>query len=217
MTDLPSVHTPNPLLQARDLSCERGGRVLFQGLSFSLMPGQMLRIMGKNGSGKSSLLRILCGLLTPAAGEVLWRNHPISHDREAFHAELIYLGHAPALKHDLSALENLTAAAFFSGTPIAHPEAKKALELGGLGSLANKMIRTLSQGQKQRIALSRLRLPAAKTLWLLDEPFNALDHDANLGLQDTIVSHLEAGGVVVLSSHQGLAIDDSPRTVKITL
>lgn len=217
MTENSAAAEPNPGLKVSNLRCERGGRALFSGLSFALEPGQLLRISGKNGSGKSSLLRILCGLLAPADGQVLWRGKPITQDRESFHAELIYLGHMPALKNDLSAVENLVVAAALSGSAATHLDARAAIEASGLAPLASRMVRAMSQGQKQRVALARLGLTPAKPLWLLDEPFNALDQDANLALQDRIMGHVQSGGIVVLSSHQPLAIDKSPCVVGVQL
>jgi heme exporter protein A len=154
----------------QSVSCVRGGKTLFSNLDLKIKPGTILRISGDNGSGKSSLLRILCGLLAPQSGEVIWGGQAINKDRDQFHSELIYLGHIPALKSDFTAVENLISLALLGGQVITAKEALQALTAAGLTDQAHRVVRTLSQGQKQRIALARLRLPQPKPLWILDEP-----------------------------------------------
>jgi len=195
----------------------RGGRTLFEELNLEIKPGSILRISGDNGTGKSSLLRILCGLFTPHAGKVFWGSDPITEDRDQFHGELIYLGHIPALKADFSSIENLTSLALLGGQSISYEEAMNALREAGLDRQAHRFIRTLSQGQKQRIALSRLLLPQPKSIWILDEPFNALDRDANRALQNLLINHVNRGGIVALSSHQDLQIDNNVRVIRLEL
>jgi len=190
---------------------------LFEDLCLEIKPGSILRISGDNGSGKSSLLRILCGLLSPHAGQVFWGSDPITEDRDQFHSELIYLGHIPALKSDFSAIENLISLALLGGQSLSPKEVMHALCEAGLDRQAQRLIRTLSQGQKQRIALTRLRLPQPKTLWVLDEPFNALDREANLALQTLLINHVDHGGIVALSSHQDLQIDGDARMIRLAL
>jgi len=204
-------------LRLESITCVRGDRTLFEELNLEIKPGSILRISGDNGSGKSSLLRILCGLLTPHAGKVFWGSDPITEDRDQFHGELIYLGHIPALKADFSAIENLMSLALLGGQSISNEEAMNALREAGLDRQAHRFIRTLSQGQKQRIALSRLLLPQPKSIWILDEPFNALDHDANRALQNLLINHVNRGGIVALSSHQDLQIDDNARVIRLEL
>lgn len=204
-------------LRLNSIACVRGGRTLFEELNLEIKPGSILRISGDNGSGKSSLLRILCGLLTPHAGKVFWGSDPITEDRDQFHGELIYLGHIPALKADFSAIENLMSLALLGGQSISNEEAMNALREAGLDRQAHRFIRTLSQGQKQRIALSRLLLPQPKSIWILDEPFNALDRDANRALQNLLINHVNRGGIVALSSHQDLQIDDNARVIRLEL
>jgi heme exporter protein A len=204
-------------LQLQNLACMRGGKTLFTDLSVALEPGHLLRITGSNGAGKSSLLRMLCGLLTPSMGSIQWGSNSINADRDFFHTQLIYLGHTPALKGDLSAEENIIAAASLSGDEITSSMARAALVSSGLGHLASKLARTFSQGQKQRVALARLQLAQDKPLWLLDEPFNALDQDANEALQALIQGHLHRGGMVALSSHQVVALDQIDRVIRVSL
>ncbi|NCX45566.1 MAG: cytochrome c biogenesis heme-transporting ATPase CcmA [Burkholderiaceae bacterium] len=204
-------------LRLESITCVRGDRTLFEELNLEIKPGSILRISGDNGSGKSSLLRILCGLLTPHAGKVFWGSDPITEDRDQFHGELIYLGHIPALKADFSAIENLMSLALLGGQSISNEEAMNALREAGLDRQAHRFIRTLSQGQKQRIALSRLLLPQPKSFWILDEPFNALDRDANRALQNLLINHVNRGGIVALSSHQDLQIDDNARVIRLEL
>lgn len=204
-------------LRLNSIACVRGGRTLFEDLHLEIKPGSILRVSGDNGSGKSSLLRILCGLLSPHTGQVFWGSDPITEDRDQFHSELIYLGHIPALKSDFSAIENLASLALLGGQLISNTEAQQALCEAGLDRQANHLIRTLSQGQKQRIALTRLRLPHPKPIWVLDEPFNALDREANHALQSLLINHVNRGGIVALSSHQELQIDGDTRVIRLEL
>ncbi len=185
----------------------RGGRRLFAGLQLGVPPGGLLRVQGANGSGKTSLLRMICGLLAPAAGEVRWRGQAITRLREEFNRELVYIGHAAALKDELSPVENLEAAGALGGTAVSRRDAALALAAAGLRGRERVPTRALSQGQRKRVALARLALPAPPGLWVLDEPFNALDTVATAWLLDLIASRLEAGGTVVLTSHQPVALD----------
>jgi len=204
-------------LRLESVSCVRGGKSLFTNLDLEIKPGSILRISGDNGSGKSSLLRILCGLLPPQAGKVFWGDQLIHEDRDQFHSELIYLGHIPALKADFTAIENLMSLALLSGQSITAEEALRALTAADLADQAHRAIRTLSQGQKQRIALARLRLPNPKPLWILDEPFNALDQQSNQLLQSLLLAHVKQNGMVAISSHQALSIDDDPQVMRLVL
>lgn len=204
-------------LRLESVSCIRGGKSLFTNLDLEIKPGTILRISGDNGSGKSSLLRILCGLLPPQAGKVFWGDQLIHEDRDQFHSELIYLGHIPALKADFTAIENLMSLALLSGQSITAEEALRALTAADLADQAHRAIRTLSQGQKQRIALARLRLPNPKPLWILDEPFNALDQQSNQLLQSLLLAHVKQNGMVAISSHQALSIDDDPQVMRLVL
>lgn len=189
------------MLEAADLECERGGRFLFRNLSLKVSGGNLLRVSGANGSGKTSLLRILCGLLTPSAGEVRWKGSPIRSLREDYARELVYLGHAPAVKGDLTAAENLSIACTLAGLQAEKGDVHAALERFGLGGIDGP-VRKLSQGQRRRAALARLCLSAAATLWLLDEPFAALDAQGVELLDGLFRQHLARGGAIVFTTHQ---------------
>ncbi|MEJ8851029.1 cytochrome c biogenesis heme-transporting ATPase CcmA [Variovorax rhizosphaerae] len=191
-----------PALELRDLGCVRSGRALFSHLNLSVPAGRLLRVTGANGAGKTSLLRMVCGLLSPACGEVLWRGGRIATLREEFHRQLVYLGHAAALKDDLSATENLLTAARLAGGSPSEQEAAAALNAAGLRGHERSPVRTLSQGQRRRVALARLVLGSAVPLWVLDEPFNALDATAAAWLVGLVSAHVASGGVVLLTSHQ---------------
>jgi heme exporter protein A len=196
-----------PVLEGRDLECRRGGRTLFRELSLVLRPGEIMRIAGANGSGKTSLVRILCGLLTPAAGEVRWKNEPIQRLKEEYARELVYLGHAPAVKDELSAAENLEFTSTLAGLSASSKEICAAAER--LAVPADKPVRQLSQGQRRRAALARLVLSAAVPLWLLDEPFTALDASAAELAKKLIDEHAGRGGAIVYTTHQDAGLRDS--------
>jgi heme exporter protein A len=192
------------MLAAAALECIRGDRTLFSGVSFALAAGAGLLVQGANGAGKTSLLRILVGLAPAAAGEVSWDGKPIRSLGEAFRREVLWCGHANALKDDLSALENVRAAAALAGRPIAEGAARAALEGAGVGAQTVLPARSLSQGQKRRAALARLLFARAK-LWVLDEPVAALDTGGVEWLAAALDRHLESGGLAVVTSHQPLA------------
>jgi heme exporter protein A len=188
------------MLEAAGLECVRQQRVLFAGLSFALRGRELLRVAGANGSGKTSLLRILCGLLSPQAGEVRWNGAPIQDLREEYARNIVYLGHAPAVKDDLSAAENLAIACRLAGMRVAAESVSDALVRFGLSGA--ELVKRLSQGQRRRAALARLWLSASIPLWLLDEPFTALDAAGVAMLRGLIEEHIERGGAVVYSTHQ---------------
>jgi heme exporter protein A len=195
------------LLEVADLSCSRGDRPLFRNLSFRLEPGQLLHVQGPNGSGKTTLLRTLCGLSRPAAGEVRWRGRAVGEDRAAYVGAIAYVGHANALHGDLTGGENLDfEACLAGGGPV---DAAVTLSNLGLGRVAGLPVKLLSQGQKRRTALARL--PAGnKRLWILDEPLAALDARACADLLALFARHLDGGGLVVLTSHQEVQIEQWP-------
>ena len=194
-------------LRAQQLACTRGERALFDGLDVELRRGDAVRIVGNNGSGKTSLLRILCGLSTPTHGSVLWDGIAIASIREQFNRQLTYLGHLNGIKDDLTACENVMLATRLSGNRIDRNAAIAILEQIGLGAQINLPTRVLSQGQKKRVALARLPFCSATPLWILDEPFVALDTDAVQVLVETINQHLDGGGMLAYSTHQEITLN----------
>ncbi len=194
------------MIDVRNLSCTRGERTLFRNVSFRLEAGGLLHVAGTNGSGKTSLLRILCGLGAADGGEVRWRGEPIVAQRETYGREVVYLGHAVALKDDLSATENLQVACLLAGRPVTPEVAREALVAFGLAACAHLPVRALSQGQKRRAALARLALSTHAPLWILDEPFSALDVDAVRDLEQRVVAYLDGGGSAIFTTHQDVAI-----------
>jgi heme exporter protein A len=204
------------MLAAQNLHCIRGGRRLFADLSFAVPAGTLLRIAGANGAGKTSLLRILCGLLLPSGGEVVWRDTPVRKQREIYWRELRYIGHLAGVKDELTAEENLIFAASLSGIDIRAGAARAALEQLGLGKFAHLPVRVLSQGQRRRVALARLALPDPNAaLWVLDEPLAALDTDAADCLLSMIDARLAAGAVVVMTSHQPFTVSAALHSISI--
>ncbi|MQA20147.1 cytochrome c biogenesis heme-transporting ATPase CcmA [Rugamonas sp. FT103W] len=193
-------------LQAHRLACARGERQLFSDLNFELQSGEALWLKGGNGSGKTSLLRLLCGLGRPLAGEVRWNGRPIQQLREDYHRQLIYCGHASAVKDDLSAWENVATASTLSGTACSREQAVVALVSVGLGGAADLPARALSQGQRRRVALARLAIDPLPPLLLLDEPFVALDQTAVQSLCRTLNRHLASGGMLIYTTHQAQAL-----------
>lgn len=189
------------MLSVSDLSCVRGDKRLFSGVSFTLKAGEWLHLQGDNGTGKTSLLRIVCGLAQADGGKVAWHGQAISDDADAFRTSLAYLGHHLALKDELSALENLQADAGTAGRNLDRAHALAALAQLGLRGREHLPVRVLSQGQKRRAALARL-IASKATLWVLDEPFVALDKHAQDVLSDVISYHVSQGGMALFTSHQ---------------
>ena len=198
-----------------NLSCARGDKRLFSGVSFSLQPGQWLHLEGNNGVGKTSLLRLVCGLSALEEGEITWSNQAVSKDPQTFRANLAYLGHQLALKDDLSPLENLQTDAAIVGRQLTASDAKQALAQMGLRGRENLPVRVLSQGQKRRTALARLLVSSAK-LWVLDEPFVALDTMAQNALSEVINAHLAKQGMVLLTSHQAVSLGGQGFSYRLT-
>jgi len=190
-----------PSLEAIDLHCARGERSLFSALSFTVRGGELLRIGGPNGSGKTSLLRIACALLEPTRGEVRWAGENIRRLQEEFWRQIVYIGHASAIKDDLTSAENLRVACTLAGIRVQPARIGEALRELGLGGCENLPTRVLSQGQRRRVALARLDLSEAMPLWILDEPFAALDAAAVEHVQNLIAEHLARGAAVVLTTH----------------
>jgi len=197
------------VLAAHQLAFARAGRAVFHRIDVTLAPGQALVLRGPNGSGKTTLLRVLAGLLAPAAGEVTWHGRPVRSGDAAFGQSVAYVGHANGLDADLSATEQLVYAARLAGRRVTPDTARAALADAGLGRVADARVRTLSQGQRRRIALARLAL-VARPLWLLDEPFTAMDDDATARFQARLDAHLAAGGMAVVATHGPLSLAAGP-------
>ncbi len=196
------------LLEARSLSCVRGTRLLFKDVNFQIRPGEIRQVRGANGAGKTSLLRILCGLSLPEHGEVLWNGKPIGQDRSHFHAQLAYIGHAPGLKLDLTARENLLFALSLQSAHH-HVDMGAVLERVGLGASADLLCRHLSAGQLRRVAIARLHFSSA-LLWILDEPFSAIDSQGVGDIETLLAAHLDTGGMIIFTSHQAIQVSKEP-------
>jgi len=193
------------MLEVSNLACSRGDHRLFSGLSFVLHPGQIMQVQGANGSGKTSLLRTLCGFLMPDEGTITWRGENTRDLDEDYHAEMLYLGHLNAIKDELSALENLRISAGLSGIELDEKEAIAALRHMGLRGRERLPTKVLSQGQRRRVALARLLVSDAR-LWILDEPLTALDVGAVAQIQELIAEHLAQQGMVIFTTHQQLQV-----------
>jgi heme exporter protein A len=204
------------MLEGRELAATRGDRTLFSGVGFSLAPGALLRVTGANGRGKTTLLRALCGLLLPAAGEVRWKGENIRALREDYWAHLLYIGHANALKDDLTPEENLAFASRIGGLAVSPERVHAALARFGLAGREQLPVKALSQGQRRRAALARLAVAEAAALWILDEPFAALDAAGIALVQSLAGEHLARGGIVVLTTHQEARIA-APAVIDINL
>jgi heme exporter protein A len=202
------------MLSITDLSCTRGDKQLFSGVSFSLQAGEWVHLEGANGVGKTSLLRIVAGLTQPSAGKINWNGQSIHADADAFREDLLYIGHVLALKDDMSALENLQADAAIAGRHLDQGKALAALTGLGLKGRSRLPVRVLSQGQKRRAALARLMTSPAK-LWVLDEPFVALDVQAQQLIHDVISNHVQQGGIALLTSHQAVTLSGQGRTYRL--
>lgn len=192
---------PAPLLEVIDLACRRGDRRLFTALGLRLAPGVLLHVRGRNGSGKTTLLRALCGLLMPEEGTIRWRGDDIQQLGEDYHKDLLYFGHLNGIKADLTGIENLRIATTLAGARVGEEALWRALQRMGLAGFEDLPTRMLSQGQKKRVALARL-ITSSAPLWILDEPFTALDVDAVEQLQALIANHVAAGGLAILTTHQ---------------
>lgn len=192
------------LLETRGLGCERDERQLFQGLDLSVNTGSLIQVAGPNGAGKTTLLRILCGLHGFYQGRIYWRGEPVASVRESFLANLLYLGHSPGVQAALTATENLVAA-MGAHQPVTESECDQALASAGLAGYEDVPCRHLSAGQRRRVALARLYLSAAP-LWILDEPFTALDREGVAALEALLAARAEAGGAVVLTTHHALTL-----------
>ncbi len=200
MTDSSNV------VAAAGLACRRGERLLFSGLNLAVLPGEIVWVRGANGQGKTSLLRLLAGLARPEAGRI---DHGADRAR-------VYVGHANALKDDLSVAESLMFLSLLHGFDTDAEAQERALRRFGLHSRRDAPVRTLSQGQRRRVALARLCSAPATALWLLDEPFDALDAEGVDALNNLLAEHAARGGSVLLTSHVPLILS-SPTPITVQL
>lgn len=191
-------------LHLKSISCTRGYRDLFTNLEFELCPGQVIRVEGKNGSGKTSLLRIMAGLAQPLTGEVLWQGRKIHHAESDYFQNLLFLGHRAAIKFELTPIENLCMAKSLHGSKMENG-IEEALYQVGLYGFEDIPCAQLSAGQKRRVALAQLFLTQAKC-WILDEPYTSLDVNAVSLLEGLFAKHLNNGGMLVITSHQPITI-----------
>lgn len=183
----------------------RGERLLFSNISFSLRPGGFLQLTGPNGSGKTSLLRIVCGLLMPEHGETRWRGAPIRSLAEEYSRSITYIGHRSAVKEELSSLENLRISSGLAGVELSRAQAAESLARLGLAGRENLPVRFLSEGQRRRSALARL-ITHSTALWILDEVLASLDQAAVKLIETIIGEHLSKGGMAIVATHHELHI-----------
>ena len=193
------------LLEVNKLGCVRGDRRLFSGLDLSLSAGTYLQVTGPNGSGKTSLLRILCGLLSPAEGEIKWQGENIRSLAEDYFTSVTYLGHRHGVKDELSAVENLRISNALNGIEVGKDRARGVLAQMGLAGRDLLPARLLSEGQRRRVALARLLVCNTK-LWLLDEVMTSLDKGAVALVRSLIENHLASGGIAFVATHQELGL-----------
>ncbi|MEP6741076.1 MAG: cytochrome c biogenesis heme-transporting ATPase CcmA [bacterium] len=191
------------MLEVTNLDCVRGDRELFSDINLLVRPGTFLQLQGANGSGKTSLLRILCGLLAPARGDVRWQGANIRSLGEEYFTSVTYIGHRSAVKEELTCLENHRINNGLAGVEVTREHAIDSLQKMGLSGCENLPARLLSEGQRRRLALSRL-LSSSTPLWLLDEVLTSLDRAAETLIKSVIEAHLKNGGMAVVATHQEL-------------
>jgi heme exporter protein A len=205
---MPELKTPSTL-SFSNLGCQRSGKRLFQDVTSTLAAGRWMHVAGPNGVGKTSLLRMICGLAPVEMGAILWNGQAIHTQQENYRQDLCYLGHLNALQESLSVQENLSFYGALNGIKTDFNATNAILEQFGLRGRGSQLVRHLSQGQKRRVALSRLAFSRAQ-LWVLDEPFVAMDESGIKMLSELIATHLGTGGLVVLTSHQQVHIGNIP-------
>ncbi len=199
-------------LSANDLTLIRGENCLFQDLGFALKSGELLLLEGQNGSGKTSLMRAIAGMLSLESGEILWNDVPVSQQRQEFHGALVWLAHRTGLKGDLTLVENLRFEA--SLRPQAKVDADIVYKRLGISKLKSLPLRSLSAGQQRRVALARMLL-ADVPLWLMDEPFTNLDREGRKLVMTLTEEHLANDGMCVMAAHQDIEIDATVRRVSL--
>lgn len=202
------------MLEAQSLECVRDDRLLFNDLSFTVAEAQVLQIEGPNGSGKTSLLRIICGLRQAEKGQVLWHGESISANREDYYGNMVYIGHLPCVKGDLTVLENVRSLLDTRSLTLSNAEIEVALAKVGLATYDDVAGKALSSGQRRRILLAFIELSQAK-LWILDEPLTALDVQGVTLMESMILEHREAGGSVVFTTHHGMQLDCEMSSVQL--
>jgi heme exporter protein A len=198
-----------PVLSASTLALARGERLLFRGLDFTLPPGRIVWLRGRNGRGKTSLLRLLAGLCAPAHGYLQLDGRSLRQSAELWRTRRIYVAHANALKDDLTVAESLQFLARMQGDAVSADAITAALEQLGMRALQHAPVRTLSQGQRRRAALARLALAGAHPgVWLLDEPYDALDDQGTQALNTLLAAHARRGGSALIASHLPVNLRD---------
>jgi heme exporter protein A len=203
------------LLTTENLECTRDDRLLFSGLSFSLDAGEVLQIEGPNGSGKTSLLRILSGLRRADSGTVKWQHQDILHARDDYYASMVYIGHLPCIKNDLTTLENIRVLLDTRSQSVAADRVEQALAQVGLAGFEDVAGKALSSGQRRRVLLAFLLLADAR-LWILDEPLTALDVKGVDLVESMILEHREQGGSVIFTTHHGMQLPCEMKSVDLS-
>jgi heme exporter protein A len=209
-------HSDIPLLSATSLTCIREERVLFDELKIEINAGDIVQVEGPNGSGKTSLLRILAGLSQPFEGDIYFKKQSINHSREEFHQNLLYLGHLPGVKGTMNAQENLTFNLALHGLHSDAANIKETLAKVNLAGFEDSLASHLSAGQHRRISLARLYKSTA-LIWILDEPFTAIDKQGVYDLEQLFKAHISQGGCIILTTHQDLLTFETSKIKKITL
>ena len=198
-----------PTLAAVDLACRRGNRRLFSGVNFSVEAGRATWLRGRNGRGKTSLLRMAAGLASPESGRITWGGVPV-RQAQGMARRMVYIAHASAMKDDLTVAESLRFLALLHDRDSDVAAVHQALDRVGMASRREALVRTLSQGQRRRAALARLALEREAALWILDEPYDALDTDGMACVNALLHAHLARGGSVLLTSHQSAGSSAPP-------
>jgi len=200
------------MLTAKDLTLFRGERCLFQNLGFALNPGELLILEGSNGSGKTSLMRAIVGMLELESGAIHWDGLPVRNQRQRFHGSLVWMAHRVGFKADLTLLENLRFEAALR--PASGKDIDIILSRLGIERLTRLPLRSLSAGQQRRVSLARMLLSDA-ILWLMDEPFTNLDREGRELVLTLVEEHVKAGGMCVMAAHQDVVIDAPTHTVRL--